>query len=257
MRCSTMVVAGLALVAGALWGGDDPFCGKWKLNMDKSEATGLRADIKDLGNNKYEFKFGDDVQTIVADGKQHSSKWGGTWALKQDSADKWTETHEHEGKVSSTSTWILSDGGNELTIDTKGNRADGSSYTESASFKRAGSGSGIAGTWESTKMQWAATDWEIKPWGNDGLSFVTPAENEHLDLKFDGTDYPDHGPRVAPGSTTAGKRVDSNTIETTDKLKGKVMGKSEMKVSEGGKLLTVTYHPAGVDKPMIFVYDQQ
>lgn len=50
---------------------DDPFVGTWKLNTEKSQYTGFREDVKDLGGNKYEFAFGDDKQTIVADGIDH------------------------------------------------------------------------------------------------------------------------------------------------------------------------------------------
>ena len=257
MRVLTALLAGCAVSACMLWAAGDPFVGKWKLDKDKSQLTGLRSEIKDLGGNKYEFKFGDDTQTVVADGKQHPNKFGGTWGIKQDAPDKWTETHEHGGKVTSTSTWTLSDGGNQTTIETKGTRVDGSSYTESTVWKRVGSGTGIAGTWENTQAQFAAEDWEIKPWETDGLSFTTPSANEHLDMKFDGKDYVDRGPREAPGSTSSGKRVDQHTIELTDKIKGKVMSTEDLKVSEDGKTLTVTVHFPGVDKPGIFVYDKQ
>jgi len=118
-------------------------------------------------------------------------------------------------------------------------------------------GSGIAGTWQSTQAQWAVTDWEIKRWGTDGLSFITPAYSEQLNLKFDGKDYSDHGPRVAPGSTSCAKRTDRATIEITDKLKGKVLDTQTLKMSDDGKTLTATIHQAGVDKPMVMVFEKQ
>jgi len=30
----------VCLVTGALWAADDPFCGKWKLNQEKSKNSG-------------------------------------------------------------------------------------------------------------------------------------------------------------------------------------------------------------------------
>jgi hypothetical protein len=144
-----------------------------------------------------------------------------------------------------------------LLIQTKGTRPDGSPFTETIEAKRVGSGSGICGTWESTMMQMQPTNFVIKPYGTDGLSLITPAYEEHLDMKFDGKEYPDHGPRVTPGSTSSGKRTDEHTIEMTDKIKGKVMGTTEMKVSQDGKTLTATVHNSGVDKPFVYVYERQ
>jgi hypothetical protein len=236
---------------------DDPFVGTWKMNKDKSQMTGQREEIRNLGGNKYEFKFGDVMQTIVADGADHPNEFGGTWAIKQDGPDKWTETDKHEGKVTSTSAWTLSDGGNTFTSETKGTRPDGTTYTESFTAKRISGGPGLAGTWESSNSQLSTTDWVIKRYGTDGLSFESPADKEHLELKFDGKDYPDHGPRVAPGSTSSAKRVDAHTIEMTDKVKGKIMDTEEMKVSGDGKTLTVTIHSTGVEKPLIAVYERK
>ena len=96
----TLILIGTALLAGAsLFAADDPFCGTWKLNAEKSQMTGQREEIKDLGGNKYEFKFGDVTQSIVLDGADHPNKFGGTWAIKPDGTDKWTETDKHDGKV--------------------------------------------------------------------------------------------------------------------------------------------------------------
>jgi hypothetical protein len=235
---------------------DDPFCGTWKLNKDKSQVVGLREEITDVGNNTYKFKFGDDTQTIVLDGKQHPSKYGGTWSVKQDGPKQWTMVMEHGGKVDRTETWTLSDDGNQMNMDAKGTRPDGSNYSETMNVKRISGGPGMLGTWESAQAQFAATDWEIKAWGSDGLSFVTPAYSEHLDIKFDGKDYPDHGPRVSPGSTSSAKRPDPNTIEMTDKIKGKVMDTQDMKVSDDGKTLTVTVHFPGEEKTQTYVYEK-
>lgn len=259
MRLRFSFVFAIALLSCVgLRAADDPFVGTWKMNADKSQLTGMREEIKDLGGNKYEFIFGDDKETIVADGADHPTKYGGTWAIKQEAPDKWTEVRKMKGKVTSTATWTYTDGGNTVTIETKGTRPDGTSYTESFTAKRtSGSGSGPAGIWESTTAQPAVTDWEIKAYGTDGLSFVTPAYDEHLDMKFDGKDYTDRGPRVAPGSTSSGKRIDDHTIEITDKLKGKEIDKEEIKVSEDGKTLTMTVHYPGEDKQQVIVFDRQ
>jgi hypothetical protein len=252
-------VLAFGLFAGtAATAADSPFVGTWKMNTDKSQVTGLRAEVKDLGGNKYEFKFGNQSQTILADGKQHPDTTGsGTWSLKQNGTNKWTIVNEQGGKVTSTETWTISEDGNTSSTETKGTRPDGSAYTEGMSLKRLSGGPGISGVWESTQANFMATDFVIKAWGNDGLSFVTPAYSEHLDVKFDGKDYPDHGPRVAPESMSSAKRVDDHAIEMTDKLKGKTVDTADFEVSQDGKTLTVTVHVPGEEKALIYVYDKQ
>jgi hypothetical protein len=237
---------------------DNPFVGTWKLNVNESKFTGQQEKIEDLGGNKYKFSFGDDTETIVADGTYQKTKFGDTWSVKQEGPNTWKSVTKRDGKVTSTSTWTISDGGNMFMARTEGTRPDGSNFTNEFKAKRISGKSGLAGTWESTELKLSSpSDWEIKPYGSDGLSFITPAEKEHLDLNFDGKDYADHGPRVAPGATSSGRRIDARTIELTDKLKGKVMDTNQMKVSEDGKRLTLTVHNAGVDKPQIVVYDRQ
>jgi hypothetical protein len=259
LRIRIEAVIGVALLActAGVYAADDPFVGTWKVNKDKSQVTGQREEIKDLGGNKYEFIFGDVTQTIVADGTDQPNKFGGTWAMKRDGPDKWTQTVKHDGKVISTSTWTLSDSGNQFTAETKGTRPDGSEYTESFTAKRVSGGPGLVGTWESTGGEFSATEWVIKPYGTDGLSFAAPAEKEHQEIKFDGKDYPDHGPRVTPGSTSTAKRIDEHTIEMTDKIKGKVMDTQDLKVSDDGKTMVMTIHNPGVEKPTVFVWEKQ
>lgn len=254
-----MKVILVLLLAGGIGASatDTPFVGIWKLNKDKSQYTGFREVVNDLGDNKYEFAYGDDKQTIVADGADHPTKYGDTWAMKQESPDKWVFITKRNGKVTGNEIWTYTNGGNTLTIDHKGTHADGSSYTNKEVLKRVSGGPGIAGVWESQSEQFTPVDWEIKPWGTDGLSLITPADKEHLELKFDGKQYPDHGPRVAPGSTASAKRIDDHTIELTDKLNGKAVDTQELKLSDDGKTLTVTVHSAGVEKPMILVFEKQ
>ncbi|MGI8961407.1 MAG: hypothetical protein ACR2IV_16925 [Bryobacteraceae bacterium] len=250
----TLAYFGCSMLVAA----DNPFVGTWKLNADESKFTGQQQKIEDLGGNKYKFSFGDDTDTIVADGTDQKTKYGNTWSVKQEGPNSWKSVFKRAGKVTSTSTWTISDDGNMFTSKAEGIRPDGSSFTNEFKAKRISGKSGLAGMWESTELKLSSpSDWEIKPYGSDGLSFTTPAEKEHLDLKFDGKDYADHGPRVAPGSTSSGRRIDERTIELTDKLKGKVMDTNEMKLSEDGKRLTLTVHNAGVEKPQIVVYDKQ
>jgi hypothetical protein len=50
-RISSLFVLA-CLVSGMSFAADDPFCGKWKMNLSKSKVTGERLTFEDLGNNK-------------------------------------------------------------------------------------------------------------------------------------------------------------------------------------------------------------
>lgn len=256
MRALTFIaVAGLLASTTVA---QDPFVGKWKLNQSKSKFIGEQEKIEDLGGNKYKFTFGDTAETLVADGTDQPLQYGsGTWAVKQDGQDTWKEVRKRDGKVTSESTWTLSDGGKKLTISTTGTRPDGSSFSEAMETRRIGTGTGLAGTWQSTKLNMSQpAEWHIEPYEGDGLSFITPAEKDTLSMKFDGKDYREEGPNVAPDSMSSGRRLNARTLEITDKVKDRVMDKTEFKVSEDGKTLTLTVHFPGEKAPMSIVYDR-
>ena len=64
------------LLAGTLWATDDPFLGKWKLNMEKSQFAGEQIKIQDLGGNKYKWMVGDRSDTITFDGTDQPVHFG-------------------------------------------------------------------------------------------------------------------------------------------------------------------------------------
>jgi hypothetical protein len=71
------------LFAGTLCAANDPFCGKWKLNPEKSKIAGEQMKIEDLGGNKYRLTSGDRSDTIVADGRTSPFISEGPWPLPQ------------------------------------------------------------------------------------------------------------------------------------------------------------------------------
>ena len=248
----------MCTVSSSVIAAGDPFVGKWKMNIAKSKTSGLQEKIEDLGGNKYKFAFGDDVETVTFDGKDYPTKFGNTWAVTPQGPNKWTEVDKRDGKVVSTSTWILSEDGQNFTSTTKGTRADGSTFESEFKAKRIAGTSGLAGTWESTEMkQSAPNELSIEGFQADGISLVTAADKERTDLKFDGKDYAVNGPRVAPGSTVSGKRIDARTIELTGKLKDKLVYTQKMQVSEDGKTMTATVTFPGVSNAETDVYERQ
>jgi hypothetical protein len=257
IRTLTLFVS-TCLAGTTLFAADASFVGKWKLNPDKSKITGVQRSIEDLGGDKFKFTFGDDTETIAIDGKEYPAKIGGTWSIKKEGPNSWKSVRSRDGKVISTATWTVSEDGQTLTQTTEGTRVDGSTFKTVLKSKRVAGTSGLAGTWESTDATISATvPFEIAAFEGDGLSFINPAGKRRLDLKFDGKDYPDKGPRVTEGSTASGKRIDQRTIEVSNKVKGKLVSTDRTELSEDGKTLTTTTSFPGVAKQQMFVYDRQ
>lgn len=245
------------LLAGTLSAADDPFCGKWKLNQGKSKIAGEQMKIQDLGGNKYKITFGDISDTILADGSDQPVHFGRTTAITPEGAKEWKMVDKKDGKVTSSMTHTLSEDGNTQTIKGTNYRPDGSTSDFAVNLKRVGSGSGWTGTWESTDVKIGSPDeWEIEPYEAGGLTFNTPQYHDTLSMKFDGNDYEEKGPNVAPGSTSSGKRVNDHTLDVTDKIKGKVMDHTRFEVSPDGKTLTLTIHEMGQPNAMTIVYDK-
>lgn len=162
-----------------------------------------------------------------------------------------------EGKLVASMTHTLSDDGSTQTIKGTETKPDGTTSDFNVVDKRVGSGSGWTGTWESTDVSFDSPGtWEIKPYGTGGLTFYVAEYDDTLNINFDGKDHSEKGPRVAPGSTSSGKRIDANTLDVTDKIKGKVMDRTKFAVSEDGKTLTLTVRETGQPNARTFVYDK-
>ena len=257
MKQLTCALAFTALLAGALWAKDDPLCGKWKLNKDKSKIAGEQMKIEDLGNDKLKFTTGTDTDTVTMDGTDQPIHYGRTMALTKESPTSFQMVIKKDGKVLASMTHTLSDDGNTQTIKGTQTKPDGTTSDFEVTDKRVGGGSGWTGTWESTKVEFTSPDeWDIEANGSNGLTFNAPAFQDTLSLKFDGKDYPEKGPNVPAGSMSSGKRSDEHTVELTSKIKGKVVEHDKIEVSPDGKTLTLTVHETGQPNPLTIVYDK-
>ena len=251
-------LASLALITASALAVDDSFVGKWKLNPDKSQFSGLPYKIEDAGGGQYRFAFGEDVETLPLDGKDHSTKYGNTWAIIQTGPNKWKWTRKRDGKVIAISNWSVSEDGQIFSSSRESMRPDGSTSHEELKFKRTAGTSGLVGDWESTEVKMTSpTTLEIGKWQGNGYSFLDPAYKERVDFKLDGKDYTPKGPRVAKGTTVTASKIDDHTMELTYKLKGETTETERYELSADGKTLTQTTTYPGVSKSEIGVYDRK
>lgn len=245
------------LLAGTLCAADDPFCGKWTLDKEKTKISGEQEIIEDLGNDTYKFTFGSVANTVKADGTYQPISYGRTESLTKEGPNSLKFVIKKDGKVTESGTETLSEGGNMLTIKGTDAKPDGTTNDFEVKSKRVGSGSSWAGTWESTDIQFNSPDQlEIKPYGEHGLTFYTPAYQDTLSMNFDGKDYLETGPRVPAGSTSSGKRMEEHTIEVTSKVNDTVVEHDKWEASPDGKTLTLTIQETGQPNSLTIVFDK-
>jgi hypothetical protein len=245
------------LLAGMLWASDDPFFGRWKLNVGKSKLAGEQVQIQALGGNRYKWTASGVSETYTYDGTDQATHFGNTISIAPAGRNNWKMVIKKDGKVISSMTHTISEDGKTQTIKGTEFKPDGTTSDYTVVWKKLGSGSGWSGTWEEANEKFTSADeFDIDAYEGDGLSFNTPAYKDILRMKFDGKDYEEKGPYVTAGSASSGKRVNARTLEIADKVKGKVMDRTTFEVSPDGKMLTLTIHETGQPKTRTIVYDK-
>src|SRR5215467_13928097 len=226
----------VCLIAATSRAADEPFIGKWKLNLSKSKLADQMT-IAPAGANRYTLTFAGvgDTETLVADGTDQPGVLGSTISITVEAPGNWKITRKRGGRTVLTATWKLSDDGKALTDTFIGNQPDGSTSRVDLVYKRAegsASNSGIPGTWETTEEKPdSAYGIEIRPYEGDGLSFISSGGEPAKNVKFDGKEYPPAGANPAAGSATSARRLGDHSIELTKKLKSKIAETREITVS--------------------------
>lgn len=257
MKRFCFLIALAWLLTGTLWATDDAFCGKWKLNVEKSQFGGDEIQIQSLGGEKYKWTVGNVADTITYDGTDQPVHFGRTISMAPEGKNSWKMVIKKDGKTISSMIHTISDDGKPQTIKGTDSKPDGSTSDFNVTWKKVSGSSGWGGTWEETDVKFTSPDeLEIAPYEGDGLTFRTPAYQDTLSMKFDGKDFEEKGPSVAPGSTSSGKRVNAHTLDVTDKVKGEVTDHTKYEVSQDGKTLTLTVHATGQQKAQTIVYDK-
>ncbi|HKW26038.1 MAG TPA: hypothetical protein VJN48_09665 [Terriglobales bacterium] len=246
------------LITSTLWAADNPFVGNWKLNPSKSTLTD-KMKVDAVADNKYAITFAGGVtDTVVADGTDQPAIFGTTLSLTVEARDTWKVVRKKNGRTELTAIWKLSQDGNTLSDAFTGYQPDGSTLSLQYVYKRTAGKSGFTGTWESTSEKVDSVfEFHIRPYQGDGLSFITPAQHQMQNMKFDGKDYPSAGPDVPGGSVSSGRRLNERALELTDKIAGKIMDTQQVELSPDLKTLTLTVRPADQSTPNILVFDRE
>jgi hypothetical protein len=229
------------------------------VNPSKSKLTD-EMKVEVAGANRYAITFGPGaVDTIVADGSDQPGLGGTTLAITVEGPNNWKVVRKRVGRMLISAEWTLSGDGKTLTDAYTGYQADGSTMNLHYVYERTAGTSGFPGTWDSVSAEVdSVIELHIQPYEGDGVSFDSPVEQSTKNIKFDGKDYPDVGPNVAPGSASAGRRVNERSLEITEKIKGKITGTRQIELSKDLKTLTMGMRMAGDSKAKnILVFDRE
>jgi hypothetical protein len=247
----------IAFFTSALFA-DDPFVGKWKLNLAKSKLTGQTIEIKEVPGNGYQFQEDEHTDIILADGLDHPTHFGETMSVTQKKPDTWAIVYKNGDRVLMNTIWKVSKDGKTLTYTATGTRPNGQNFTNQMTAKRTGGTIGLAGRWQTSNVSLSSPDEiYIDPSDGGGHLITFPARTQTIRMKFDGAEYPEQGPTVAAGSTSSGRRIDERTIETTEKVKGKITETARSTISADGKTQTIVVTEPDDNTPVLLVYERE
>jgi hypothetical protein len=250
------ILPAVCVATGMAWAAEIPFIGEWKLDSSKSRMPD-EMKVQSKGGNKYAFDFGGGAETIVVDGSDQPGHGGTLLSAKAEAPDTWIVERKKDGRLLLKATWKLSKDGSTLTDYYREFESDGSTLSMDYVYQRTGGGSGFAADWQSIKETMNSPFlMQVKAFQGDGLSFITPSEQETKNVKFDGKEYPNPGPN-ARGASSSIRRVDERTLVITDKAHGKVTDSEEVELSADLKTLTITVHITGRDKPNVMVFERK
>jgi hypothetical protein len=257
LPCLTFAAIGFAhsaVAAPAFWTANDPFVGKWKLDISRSTIVDdMRVDA--LGPKRFAFIFeGGPRETIVADGTDQPGLTGTTLAVKAEDARNLTVVRKQDGRITVSAHWKLAPDGRSLRDSFTGFRPDGSKVTVDYLYKRMSGSTGFAGDWESTtKPADLSVEFAIEPYDNEGFSFVSSASTKNV--TFDGREHAARGTK--DGSTFSGRRRGARAMEYTEMTGGKIERQRRFEVSSDGRTLTETLHIAGQAIPDVLVFARE
>jgi hypothetical protein len=233
-----------------LWTANDPFVGKWKLDIFRSLIVD-QMQVEVAGPNKFTFRFeGGPPETIAADGTDQPGYAGTNLSVTRNGARGLNVVRKKSGHVLLTAIWQLSQDGQSLRDDFTNVNSDGSTFTIRYLYRRKSGTSDFAGLWESTTPPVGLTyELQIQPYGGQGLSFIVQSAVKNV--TFDGRDHAVAGP--VEGASVSGRRPSERAIEVTNRVGGKISDKRTYRLSNDGKTLTVTVHPSGQTTPNVLV----
>jgi hypothetical protein len=248
------IFAAIAPVAASFWTANDPFVGKWMVDVSRSTIVDEMR-VEALPGNMYRFSFeGAPSETVVADGTDQPGLPGTTLSVRTGPGRTLAVLRKQDGRIIVSANWKLSQDGSTLSDAFTSFQPDGSTTTVKYLYRRVSGTSGFAGAWESTtKPIGLKLELAIKPYERAGLTFVSGGSDKNV--TFDGREH------VVPGAKNSlsfsGRRNGARAMEYREKISGKVERVRQFEISQDGRILTETLRTQGQKIPAIFVFDRE
>jgi hypothetical protein len=254
LALASIAVVQPAVAASAFWTANDPFVGKWRLDVSRSTIVDDMR-VQALGSNRYGFNFeGAPTEVVVADGTDQPGLPGTTLAVKAADAHSLTVVRKQDGRIIISASWKLSEDGRTLRDAFTSPQPDGSSVTVDYVYKRLSGTSGFAGAWESTtKPTGLKLELQLQPYGSKGLSFVSAGSNRSV--IFDGQEHAVPGDK--DGLTLSGRRRGARAMQYIEKNRSEVQRARQFELSRDGRTLTETLRTPGQATPDVFVFERE
>jgi hypothetical protein len=217
---------------------DSPFDGTWKLDPAKSNLTGESMTLEDAGGGSIKYTDSDQSYTFKPDGSSFTTPTGSDRTFAKNADGSYTVTVKLHGTLVRTNTWTPSSDGNTITIESKGTKPNGDKFDDTTTYTRTAAGSGIIGTWKSTKVKLSSPNSISIQSSGDDVTFTIVAVKATAQAKWDGKDYPATGPTVPDGITLALTKTGPTSFTMVEKSKGKVLVTLRYHVAADGKSMT-------------------
>ena len=252
-RIMLNVLISLVAAVWSLHAADPAYIGKWKLNTEKSQLTGMTLSFEETPEGAIRITTGYGLAyNFKLDGKEYPTGSGGTTSWKAPAPNTWeTTARSKEGKV--TRTLVSSLTGDTMLVAGTTIKPDGGTSDYRMTLTRISGGPGFLGKWKNTDYKAVATGIELTPDGADGVIVKFPDTEIACKAKFDGKDYAlNWGNR-----TWSLKKTGPDSFEITEKLNGTISVVTDVSTSENGKIMNFE-STAFPSKEMIKeVYDRQ
>ena len=261
LHLATRVVA-LSLCLGSMGAvalhSQSPFVGEWKMNNDKSKLTGDVIEFAPAADGAIKYTAEDRSYTFKTDGQEYAGDTGAKHIWKKVDDHTYESSATRNGIPLGTTTWKISSDEKQLMTEDKGTTPSGKAFDDTATFTRVAGTKGLMGSWKDVNVKLKeASVMSLQAGTGDSIHWIMPDIKASVDLTMDGKDCKPVGPTVPDGLTLNAMTTGPRSFTLTEKINGKLLEKSNYKLSEDGKTLTEVVSPPDGKAPATVIFDKQ